>query len=138
MIQHLFHNMDFRGFKICGFAPTDNPYFSNDTIAYGKYFCGGWFFLEINDKARMNDTRFEKKEDWARCCLHIKQDDCIMRCNYIAAKTRYMKNEGGINYDNYYNDTIKEVQLLLKEYPDIVKLKQPTRQDRIELKMINH
>jgi len=85
--------------------------------AFGSYFICNAFCGYTNDKSIK--LTLQEKEDYERCAIYLDKNKQIYKNRQFAIKTKYWKNEGGIDYDF---ETRKKVNnecanMLLKKYP---------------------
>ena len=90
---------------------------SHRKSAFGSYFICNAFCGYTNDKSIK--LTLQEKEDYERCALYLDKNKEIYKNRQYAIKTKYWKNEGGIDYDF---ETRKKVNnecanILLAKYP---------------------
>lgn len=120
-----------RGFQECrtnncrlwGVYPIPNGFFMKDTVSTDLKFCVGSFFGLINPGTKEFTIPFSEKEDYYRTLRMYQLDGCVVRLNFIAPKTAYYKEPGGMQTDpDRKAKQEKAVEVLLREFPDWVKL----------------
>lgn len=85
--------------------------------AFGSYFICNTFCGYTNDKSIK--LTLQEKEDYERCAIYLDKNKQIYKNRQYAIKTKYWKNEGGIDYDF---ETRKKVNnevanILYNKYP---------------------
>jgi len=118
-----------RGFEAClknncrlwGVYPTPNGFFMKDTVSTDLKFCVGSFFGIINPGNKALHIPISEKEDYYRTLRMFQLDGCVVRLNFVAAKTAYYKEPGGMQTDP---ERLKKqedaVEFLVKEFPEWV------------------
>ena len=84
---------------------------------FGSYFICNAFCGYTNDKSIK--LSLQEKEDYERCAIYLDKNKKIYKNRQFAIKTKYWKNQGGIDYDF---ETRKKVNnecanILLAKYP---------------------
>ena len=119
-----------RGFQECkkntcrlwGVYPIPNGFFMKDTVTTDLKFCVGSFFGLINPGNKTLHIPVSEKEDYYRTLRMYEVDGCVVRLNFVAPKTAYYKEPGGMQTDPERKEKQeKAVDYLLKEFPDWVK-----------------
>ena len=118
-----------RGFKECkekganlwGLYPSANGFFMKDTVRYDLKFIIGNFFGYTNFKnERQLTVTSGPKDDYERSLLFFKEDGVVVRLNFAAAKTSIYTTPGGLQDGKRLTRVRKDVQGLLKKYPEYV------------------
>ena len=118
-----------RGFKECkekganlwGLYPSANGFFMKDTVSYDLKFIIGTFFGYTNFKnERQLTVTSGPKDDYERSLLFFKEDGVVVRLNFAAAKTSIYTTPGGLQDGKRLTRVRKDVQGLLKKYPEYV------------------
>lgn len=90
-----------------GIYPLCNPYFMNENIWIGYFYCVGAFFgLIINENYNI-ELHNCLQEDKERTLKVIQQYGKVIRCNYIGIKTNYWTNKGGMQSTNQFPHEIR-------------------------------
>ncbi len=119
-----------RGFEECkshhcrlwGVYPTPNGFFMKDTVSTDLKFCVGSFFGLINPGNKDLNIPVSEKEDYYRTLRMYQLDGCVVRLNFVAGKTAYYKEPGGMQSDPERKKKQEDaVEFLVKEFPDWVK-----------------
>ena len=122
-----------RGFDLCeehslklwGLFTCCNPRFMNNTqaVTTDYKFIIGNFFGCINCRD-MNQVNVNDIDDYERSIRSYQLYGGSVRLNHVAAKTKFLKNEGGAQADVNRLDTINQSIVSLQEmYPDMFYLK---------------
>ena len=119
-------------FKIClenkidmwGINPVLNPFFLSHKVSFNlKYIVAcfyGW--RNTHDKKAYVSTNPEYgKEDYERSIRYYIADGGVGRFNYVAPKTKYYSEDGGIQTYRTVEYEEKAVQWLLKTFPNFCK-----------------
>ncbi len=127
LIRRGFSECMSHGCRLWGVYPTPNGFFMKDTVSTDLKFCVGSFFGLINPGTKAMTIPVSEKEDYYRTLRMYELDGCVVRLNFVAAKTAYYKEPGGMQTDPQRKEKQeKAVEFLLKEFPTWVK-RNPTR-----------
>jgi hypothetical protein len=109
--------------KLWGIYPVDNHYFMKNHISYDYKFILGNFFGCINCKEMNNVSNH--LDDYERSINSYLLYGGSVRLNYLCAKTRFLKNEGGANSVEFHRQEImsQAQEDLCIKYKDLVSLK---------------
>lgn len=122
IIQRGFAECAKHGCRLWGVYPTPNGFFMKDTVSTDLKFCVGSFFGIINPGKKDLNIPISEKEDYYRTLRMYQLDGCVVRLNFVAPKTAYYKEAGGMQTDPERKaKQEKAVDFLLKEFPDWVK-----------------
>lgn len=127
IIQRGFQECAKHGCRLWGTYPSPNGFFMKDTVSTDLKFCAGSFFGLVNPGNKEFNIPVSEKEDYYRTLRMYQLDDCVVRLNFVAAKTAYYKEPGGMQSDPERKKKQEDaVEFLIKEFPDWVK-RNPTR-----------
>ena len=129
VIQRGFSECDKAGARLWGVYPSANGFFMKDTVSTDLKFVVGCFFGMINPGTGTNGLTipFGEKEDYYRTLRMYELDGTVVRLNFIAPKTAFYTEPGGMQTDPLRRKKQETaVKWLLKKYPDWVTLN-PTR-----------
>jgi len=129
VIQRGFSECDKAGARLWGIYPSANGFFMKDTVSTDLKFVVGCFFGIINPGTGANglDIPFGEKEDYYRTLRMYELDGTVVRLNFVAPKTAFYTEPGGMQTDPLRRKKQETaVKWLLKKYPDWVTLN-PTR-----------
>jgi len=122
VIQRGFAECVKHGCRFWGAYPSANGFFMKDTVSTDLKFCVGSFFGIINPGNKSLNIPVSEKEDYYRTLRMYELDGCVVRLNFVAPKTAYYKEPGGMQSDP---ERLKKqgdaVEFLLKEFPEWVK-----------------
>jgi hypothetical protein len=122
VIQRGFSECVKHGCRLWGAYPTPNGFFMKDTVSTDLKFCVGSFFGLINPGNKELNIPTSEKEDYYRTLRMYELDGCVVRLNFVAPKTAYYKEAGGMQTDPERKKKQEvAVEFLLKEFPDWVK-----------------
>lgn len=110
------------GCRLWGVYPTPNGFFMKDSVSTDLKFCVGSFFGLINPGNKALNIPVSEKEDYYRTLRMYQLDGCVVRLNFVAPKTAYYKEAGGMQTDPDRKKKQEDaVQFLEKTFPDWVK-----------------
>lgn len=122
IIRRGFDECGKHGCRLWGVYPTPNGFFMKDTVSTDLKFCVGSFFGLINPGNKELNIPVSEKEDYYRTLRMYQLDGCVVRLNFVAPKTAYYKEPGGMQSDPERKKKQEEaVEFLIKEFPDWVK-----------------
>ena len=125
VVEKGFSECENNSLKLWGLYTCCNPRFMNNMkcITYDYKFIIGNFFGCINC-SDMNELHVDDIDDYERSIRSFVMYGGQVRFNHISAKTKFMKNTGGAQSDEFRNDTInKSIDILNDKYPDMLYLK---------------
>ena len=125
IVRQGFDLCDEHSLKLWGLFTCCNPRFMNNTeaVTTDYKFIIGNFFGVINCRD-MNQVNVEDIDDYERSIRSYQLYGGSVRLNHVAAKTKFLKNEGGAQADEQRFDTINQSIEKLKDiYPDMFYLK---------------
>lgn len=127
VIQRGFAEAEKAGARLWGIYPSANGFFMKDTVSTDLKFIVGCFFGLINPTSKDLNIPLSEKEDYYRTLRMYELDGKVVRLNFIAPKTAFYTEAGGMQTDTKRRKKQEEaVKFLLKRYPDWVRLN-PTR-----------
>jgi cellulose synthase/poly-beta-1,6-N-acetylglucosamine synthase-like glycosyltransferase len=110
------------GSRLWGVYPIPNGFFMKDTVSTDLKFCVGSFFGLVNPGTKALTIPISEKEDYYRTLRMYELDGSVVRLNFVAPKTAYYKEPGGMQTDPERKEKQeKAVQFLEKTFPDWVK-----------------
>jgi len=113
-------------FDMWGINPVHNPYFMKNNVSFDLKYIVACFYGWRNTyerKAFVSENPEYGKEDFERSIRYYIADKGVTRFNYVAPKSKYYSEDGGIqNYRTIEYEEIA-VQWLLKEFPMFCKRK---------------
>ena len=136
-----------RGFKECektgakfwGVYPVSNPFFMKDKVSTDfKFIIGSfWGCYNPKDDVRINIGNGEK-EDYQRTIQFWKRDQAIVRLNDVAVQTATYATPGGLQDGNRLAREQKTVKIMLKKYPEYLRLNPHRKSGFPEFRLIRH
>lgn len=133
IIQKGFSECDKAGARLWGIYPSANGFFMKDTVSTDLKYVVGCFFGIINPGTGANGLDIplgdvmSGKEDYYRTLRMYELDGTVVRLNFVAPKTAYYTEPGGLQTDpNRKKHHEIAIKWLLKKYPDWVAIN-PTR-----------
>lgn len=141
-IQDAFQELRNHGIYLFGIYPVKNGFFMKD-LPYKTYdlrFCVGVMWGCINQHAKNLYLDLEEKEDVERTLRYYVRDHKILRYNRIVPKTKYYKNNGGMQSrsNNRLQDAHQSCIYLLEHFPKYCKLYTSKKSGIPEIKFITH
>jgi hypothetical protein len=111
--------------KLWGVNCMDSHFYMKNTITYDYKFCVGYFWGLINDYEIM-DLSLGMIEDYERSIRSYMKCGGNVRLNYLCCKTKFLKNKGGANSEEFNRKIVMEEQKhkLVEMYPNLVRLKE--------------
>jgi len=137
-------NVITRGFTECrkhgcrhwGIYASANGFFMKPTVSTDLKFIVGCFYGIINPGLKELTLPISEKDDYYRSLRMYELDKCLIRLNFIAPKTAYYKEPGGMQEESQRKEKQKTaVQFLLKEYPDWVKMNPSRKSGFVEIRL---
>jgi hypothetical protein len=118
------------GCRLWGVYSVPNGFFMKDTVSTDLKFLVGSFWGCVNPGTKGSHgvkMIMDEKEDYYRTLQYFLQDGKVVRLNFVAPKTAYYKEPGGMQ-ENPERKKKQEhaVKFLLAKYPEFVALN-PTR-----------
>ena len=121
-----------QGFNMCmvtrsrlwGIYPSPNGYFMNGSVTHSLKFIVGCFFGIINPKEELIldpglNNVMDGKEDYYRTLKMYELDGSVVRLNFVAPKTAYYTEPGGLQTDlDRKKKHTEAVGLLIQLYPE--------------------
>lgn len=122
-----------RGFAECnkanarlwGVYPVPNGFFMKDTVTTDLRFIIGSFWGCLNPGSELKLKYGSEKEDYQRTLQFWEADGVVVRLNFVAPKTAYYKEPGGMQDDGMEARVAKQkaaVVLMIKEWPQYIKM----------------
>lgn len=131
VIEHILPTFLESKYFLCGFPPTNNPFFALNREEIGKFIVGDFIFV------KPNHLRFDEnmilKEDYDYTLQHIKAFGGCVRYGLFLNEFLHYKNKGGaVSYRNNANEQQTIAYLQSKWGKDIIQLN-PKRENEILL-----
>ena len=129
-----------RKIDMWGVNPVINPYFMKNNVTFNLKYIVACFYGWRNNhekKAYVSTNPEYGKEDFERSIRYYIADGGVTRFNYVAPKTKYYSEKGGIqNYRTVeYEETA--VQWLLKTFPMFCKRNTKSKGKYPEVRLID-
>lgn len=120
-----------RGFQECqaakcrlwGVYPIPNGFFMKPTVTTDLKFCIGsfWGCLNAGSEIQIEYGKGEK-EDYQRTLHYFMADGAVVRLNYVAPKTSYYKEAGGLQaYGDRLETEEKVVEAMMRKWPSWIR-----------------
>lgn len=135
VIETGFHDMTAGGCTLWGIYPVANPYFMTPKITYDlKYIVGCFFGIEVKHDPKLQ-VSLEDKEDFERTLLHYLADGAVCRLNYVAPKTRYYTEPGGMQETRTKERVDQSAESLHARFPELCSLAKSKTRGVLELRL---
>ncbi len=106
-----------------GIYPSANGFFMRPTITHDLRFIVGTFYGIINPGLKDLKLPISEKDDYYRSLRMYELDGCVIRLNFVAPKTAYYKEPGGMQTNpKRKNEQFEAVEYLQKLYPDWISI----------------
>lgn len=118
-----------RGFEECkkanarlwGVYPVANGFFMKPTVSKDLRFIIGSFWGCFNPGAEVQLTMGGEKEDYQRTIQFWEADTVVVRLNFVAPKTAYYKEPGGMQEGDRVAKQRKTVKAMIKKWPEYIR-----------------
>lgn len=123
VIERGFEECEKSGARLWGVYPIPNGFFMKPTVSTDLRFIIGSFWGCINpggDKALQLPFGGEK-EDYQRTILFWESDGVVVRLNFVAPKTAYYKEPGGMQEGDRVAKQNKAVKAMMAKWPQYIK-----------------
>jgi len=117
VIEEGFALTEAAGLKLWGIYPTVNPYFMKPTVTHELRYIVGALWGIVNTHDPRTYVSRDEKEDYERSLRHYLRDGGVVRLNYLAVKTAYYTEPGGMQEDRTQERIETAVRELLREFP---------------------
>jgi hypothetical protein len=119
-VDHAFEISQQHKFDMWGVNAVLNPYFMRNNISFNLKYIVACFYGWRNtyqEKAYVSTNPEYGKEDYERSIRYYMADRGLTRFNYVAPKTKYYSEDGGIQTYRTVEYEQKAVDWLLKTFP---------------------
>lgn len=124
------------GARLWGVYPVPNGFFMKPTVSTDFKFCIGSFWGCINPGRELLLPFGGEKEDYQRTIQFWEADGAVVRLNFVAPKTAYYKEPGGMQEGDRVAKQRATVKRMLKKWPQYIKLNPRRKSGYPELKLI--
>tara|TARA_A100001201_G_scaffold38890_3_gene40651 strand:+ start:884 stop:1654 length:771 start_codon:yes stop_codon:yes gene_type:complete len=129
-----------RKIDMWGVNPVINPYFMKNNVTFNlKYIVACFYGWRNNheEKAYVSTNPEYGKEDFERSIRYYIADGGVTRFNYVAPKTKYYSEKGGIQNYRTVEYEEKAVQWLLNTFPMFCKRNTKSKGKYPEVRLID-
>lgn len=126
-----------RGYRLrlWGVYPVDNDFFMDSFISFDlRYIVGACFGIIVTHDSRTY-VRLEDKEDFERTLRYYVCDGGVMRLNYIAVKTNYYTEPGGMQVTRTHERVERSARLLKSWFPTLCEIDRSGKRGYTELRL---
>lgn len=136
VIKRGFEECKESGARMWGIYASANGFFMKPTVSTDLKFIVGCFFGIINPGLKELTLPISEKDDYYRSLRMYELDKSVIRLNFIAPKTSYYKEPGGMQSDPERKKKQElAVKFLLKEYPMWVKVNPSRKSGFMEVRI---
>lgn len=125
------------GARLWGLYPVPNGFFMKPTVTTDLKFIIGSTWGCINPGEEIQLDLGGEKEDYRRTILFWEADGVVVRLNFVAPKTAYYKEPGGLQDGDRKAREEKTVKTMLKRWPQYIKLNPRRKSGYTEIKLYN-
>ena len=133
-----------RGFEECkkadarlwGVYSVPNGFFMKPTVSTDLKFIIGSFWECINPGQDIQLSMGSEKEDYQRTIQFWEADQVVVRLNFVAPKTAYYKEPGGMQEGDRLAKQNKTVKSMLKRWPQYIKRNPRRKSGYPEIKFV--
>jgi len=125
VINRGFSECDKAGARLWGVYPVPNGFFMKDTVTTDLRFIIGSFWGCLNPGSELHLKLGSEKEDYQRTLQFWEADGVVVRLNFVAPKTAYYKEPGGMQDDGMAARIAKQkkaVAAMIKRWPQYIKM----------------
>lgn len=132
VLAKMLDSLEMNDFKLVGCAPTDNPFYGNDTTSRNLFVVGD--LILVKPCELLFDVEFHLKEDYDYTCQHVLRYGGAQRLNYILPSFEHRTNAGGAVSIRTPEEEQKAIARLKAKWPGWIK-DNPRRPNEILLKI---
>jgi len=124
-VQNAFQLSQAHKFDLWGISAVLNPFFMKNEVSFNLKYIVGCFYgwrnthqpKNILSTERNKDGQLYGKEDYEKSIQYYIADGGVTRFNYVAPKTKYYSEDGGIQTYRTVQNEQYGVDYLVKTYP---------------------
>jgi hypothetical protein len=118
IFNNMFELLDLHHLQMFGVYPCDNGLFLKKRVVKGSVYCVGACFGIKNNKEIQ--AEIDEKEDHYNTCFNIQKYGAILRLDALGLKTKYWKNQGGMQVERT-PQSIQDASFRISNmFPDIL------------------
>uniref|UniRef100_A0A6C0KMG2 Glycosyltransferase n=1 Tax=viral metagenome TaxID=1070528 RepID=A0A6C0KMG2_9ZZZZ len=125
------------GARLWGVYSVPNGFFMKPTVTTDLRFIIGSFWGCINPGEEIQIPLGSEKEDYQRTILFWEKDGAVVRLNFVAPKTAYYKEPGGMQEGNRIAKQNKTVKSMLKRWPQYIQMNPRRKSGYPEIRLTN-
>lgn len=110
------------GATLWGIYPVLNALFMKHSVTTDLRYVIGCFWGCYVQQGRAYTVTLDDKEDYERTLRHYLQDGVVARFNYVAPKTRYYEEPGGMQVERTRLRVMRSAVHLVQRYPKLCTL----------------
>ena len=133
-VKDAFRYAESQGANLWGVYAVANPFFMNYGISSGLYYIVGAMWGSKNVHKKKIKVTIDDKEDFERSLLYYKEDGLVIRYNYVTIRTKYYKEQGGMQVTRTSDRVTKSAHYLINKYPSLCELNTNKKSAKTELK----
>lgn len=132
------------GFEVCqstktrlwGINAVLNPYFMKNTVTTDLKFIVGCFYGFIkHENFEALRVTIDNKEDYERTIKCYLVDGGVVRFNYLAPKTKYYREPGGLQETRTLQAEANSALYLVKTYPNLCSISKSEPNEPMEIRL---
>lgn len=123
------------GCRLWGIYPVANGFFMKNTVSTDLKYIIGCFWGCINPGSNEINITLDDKEDYLRSILFYKADQCVIRLNFVAPKTNYYKEPGGMQEERTMERIEQSARYIADKYPECASYYDKKKSGYPELKL---
>ena len=131
-IRNGFELLNLNNANLFGIYPVNNKFFMSPTLRTDLRYIIGSCWGCINHKIKVT---LDDKEDFQRSILYYLRDGIILRFEDLSCKSKYYKNDGGMQETRTKIRIEESAKYLYKKYPLLCSLKMSKKYGTHELKL---
>ena len=136
LIRRGFEEAERYGAGLWGIYPSANGFFMRPTVSLDLRHIVGAFWGQINPGNEIC-IHLESKEDYERTLQFFERDGVVVRLNFVSPKTSYYRTPGGLQETRTVEKIQREVQFLLMNFPNQIKVNPHRKTGFPEIKLIS-
>lgn len=121
--------------RLWGVGAVLNPFFMSNRPSTNLKYIVGCAWGCINDRDPALSVTLDDKEDFERSLKYYLADGGVLRLNWVAPKTRYYKEPGGMQVTRTPKRVNESALILAQRYPMLCSLKHKKTSSHLELRL---
>lgn len=114
--------MLYSGLKLWGIYPILNPFYMDLTTTFDLKFVVGCVHAFYSTEDEERQVHLNMKDDYERTLRYYLKDGGVVRFNWVAPKTKYYSDQGGLAGYRTPERSEAEARWLMKTFPGLVRI----------------